>query len=176
MTSLISIIFDFFKLTRFWIETGNSCTTSTLLFFLDKWTTVCPNCVSRFYDWSWWARNDPGKTHFLRVKLYISRPPPPESMLAFVWFDKKQVFSEMTENVRFVRRCASKLLNPSIPKAQERENFHRKYFAEKYWLSPPFKKKKIKKPVSLLAVVGHASPAGIDFPLIMENQWKSMAF
>ena len=114
MTSLISIIFDFFKLTRFWIETGNSCTTSTLLFFLDKWTTVCPNCVSRFYDWSWWARNDPGKTHFLRVKLYISRPPSPESMLVLVWFHNKQVFSEtsqMTENVRFVLWCATKKID-----------------------------------------------------------------
>ena len=30
-----------------------------------------------------------------------------------------------------LRRCGEggKLLNPSIPKAQERENFHRKYFA-----------------------------------------------
>ena len=73
--------------------------------------TVCRNGVARFSDWSWQARNDPSKNHFLSVKLHISRPPPPESTLVFVWFDNKQFLSEMTENVRFVLRWASKKID-----------------------------------------------------------------
>ena len=53
--------------------------------------TVCHKCVTRFYDWSWQARNDPGKNHFLDVKLHISRPPPTESMLVLFWFHNEQV-------------------------------------------------------------------------------------
>jgi len=45
---------------------------------IKKLLAVCPYCVLRFFYWSWWVRNDSGKTHVLGIKLHISRPPPPE--------------------------------------------------------------------------------------------------
>ena len=68
--------------------------------------TVCRKCVARFFVWSWQTRNDSGKNNFLSVKLYISRPPPPESMLVLFWFDNEQVFSKIAEHVGCVLWCA----------------------------------------------------------------------